>query len=200
MLEFYQAFAKGADLMRLTEEMLFVSPLEIAGTQRTPWETETIDLDIPVPPPHDARGRAFVEFSREDTRGPVPAGDLGFPAAPAGRGDALRRRAARPFPRQARQAPRGGLRGGRRAPPPRAHVHRVADPLENLAALASDPGSRRVGRPLRALRRRHGNRERLLRAQRPGRPGEPVPAPDGGPREARRPGSGHDEDYVEALE
>ena len=74
MLEFYQAFAKGADLMRLTEEMLSGLAVEITGAPRTPWGTETIDW---TPPFRRLTMReAVVEFSREDPRGPVSAADL----------------------------------------------------------------------------------------------------------------------------
>src|SRR5207253_4554004 len=38
MLEFYQAYAEGADLMRLTEEMLAEVVCEVAGSLKTPWK------------------------------------------------------------------------------------------------------------------------------------------------------------------
>ncbi|HEX4441313.1 MAG TPA: lysine--tRNA ligase [Thermoanaerobaculia bacterium] len=74
MLEFYQAFAKGSDLMRLTEEMLSGIAVEVAGGLRTPWGNETIDW---TPPFRTLTMReAVLEFSRDDPRGAVAREDL----------------------------------------------------------------------------------------------------------------------------
>ena len=74
MLEFYQAFARGSDLMRLTEEMLSGLAAEVAGGVRTPWGAETIDW---TPPFRRLTMReAVVEFSRGDSRGAVSLEDL----------------------------------------------------------------------------------------------------------------------------
>jgi lysyl-tRNA synthetase class 2 len=74
MLEFYQAFAKGSDLMALTEEMLAGLATEVAGSTRTPWGTETIDWTPPFR--RLTMRQAVVEFSREDPRGAVGNEDL----------------------------------------------------------------------------------------------------------------------------
>ena len=47
MLEFYQAYSEGADLMRLTEEMLSGLVGEVAGGPRTPWKGGEIDWTPP---------------------------------------------------------------------------------------------------------------------------------------------------------
>ena len=74
-------------------------------------------------------------------------------------------------------------------------------PTEISPLSRQRPGGPRVGGPLRALRRRHGDRQRLLRAERPGRAGRRASARqaeerEGGDLEA----APYDEDYVEALE
>ncbi len=56
-------------------------------------------------------------------------------------------------------------------------------PTEISPALAAQAGPAGMGRPIRALRGRHGDRQRVLGAQRPGRTGGPIPAADGGPRQ-----------------
>ena len=74
MLEFYQAYAEGADLMRLTEEMLSGLVAEVAGGSRTPWKGGEIDWT----PPYrrlTMRG-AVLEFTRSDARGPVTPVEL----------------------------------------------------------------------------------------------------------------------------
>jgi lysyl-tRNA synthetase, class II len=74
MLEFYQAYAEGADLMRLTEEMLSGIVAEVAGGSRTPWKGGEIDWT----PPYrrlTMRG-AVLEFTRSDARGPVTPAEL----------------------------------------------------------------------------------------------------------------------------
>ena len=74
MLEFYQAYSEGADLMRLTEEMLSGLVAEVAGGPRTPWKGGEIDWT----PPYrrlTMRG-AVLEFTRSDSRGPVTPAEL----------------------------------------------------------------------------------------------------------------------------
>jgi lysyl-tRNA synthetase class 2 len=69
MLEFYQAFARGSDLMRLTEEMLSGLAVEVAGGARTPWKDATIDW---TPPFRRLTMReAVLAFSKDDPRGAV---------------------------------------------------------------------------------------------------------------------------------
>jgi lysyl-tRNA synthetase class 2 len=74
MLEFYQAYAEGADLMRLSEELLSGLAREVAGGSTTPWNGGTIDW---TPPFRRLTMReAVVEFSKEDPRGAVRREDL----------------------------------------------------------------------------------------------------------------------------
>jgi lysyl-tRNA synthetase class 2 len=74
MLEFYQAYAEGADLMRLTEEMLSGLAREVAGEVRTPWGDATIDWTPPFR--RLTMRQAVVEFSAGDPRGAIAAEDL----------------------------------------------------------------------------------------------------------------------------
>ncbi|MEP6471591.1 MAG: lysine--tRNA ligase [Acidobacteriota bacterium] len=74
MLEFYQAYAEGADLMRLTQEMLSGLVAEVAGGARTPWKGGEIDW---TPPYRRLTMReAVLEFTRSDGRGPVAPSEL----------------------------------------------------------------------------------------------------------------------------
>jgi lysyl-tRNA synthetase, class II len=75
MLEFYQAYSEGADLMRLTEEMLSGLVLEVAGGSRTPWKGDSIDW---TPPYRRLTMRQAVrEFTRNDPRGEVAENEIG---------------------------------------------------------------------------------------------------------------------------
>jgi lysyl-tRNA synthetase, class II len=74
MLEFYQAYAEGADLIRLSEELLSGLARAVAGGERTPWNGGTIDW---TPPFRRLTMRhAVLEFSRADPRGAVSEGEL----------------------------------------------------------------------------------------------------------------------------
>jgi lysyl-tRNA synthetase class 2 len=74
MLEFYQAYSEGADLMRLTEDMLSGLVAEVAGGPRTPWKGGTIDW---TPPYRRLTMREAVrEFTRSDERGEVTTAEL----------------------------------------------------------------------------------------------------------------------------
>ena len=74
MLEFYQAYAEGADLMRLTEEMLSGLVVEVTGGSRTSWKEESIDW---TPPYRRLTMREAVrEFTKGDARGEVRADEL----------------------------------------------------------------------------------------------------------------------------
>ena len=90
------------------------------------------------------------------------------------RGPALRRREAGALPGEEGQAARGGLRGRRRGASRAADVHRGV-PDRDLAPLAAASGRSGVGGPLRAVRGWHGDRQRLLRAQRSGGAGRALP-------------------------
>ncbi len=75
MLEFYQAYARGEDLMRLTEEMLSGLAREVAGDIATPWGEVRIDW---TPPFRRLTMReAVIECTRDDPRGAVRLEDLG---------------------------------------------------------------------------------------------------------------------------
>jgi lysyl-tRNA synthetase, class II len=74
MLEFYQAYAEGGDLMNLTEEMLSEIVREVAGTSRTPWKEVSIDW---TPPYRRLTMREAVrEFTKGDPRGEVKAEEI----------------------------------------------------------------------------------------------------------------------------
>src|SRR5262249_5123098 len=74
MLEFYQAYASGQDLMRFSEELLSGLAREVAGGLATPWGEETIDW---TPPFRRLTMReAGGEFSRADPRGAGRPADL----------------------------------------------------------------------------------------------------------------------------
>ncbi len=73
MLEFYQAYAEGADLMKLTEEMLS-GLAEVVGTSRTPWKGEPIDW---TPPYRRLTMREAVRaFTKGDSRGEVSSDEI----------------------------------------------------------------------------------------------------------------------------
>jgi lysyl-tRNA synthetase class 2 len=74
MLEFYQAYAEGSDLMRLTEEMLSGLAREVTGGDRTPWGDALIEWTPPFR--RLTMRQAVVEFSTSDARGAIPAADL----------------------------------------------------------------------------------------------------------------------------
>jgi len=74
MLEFYQAFAEGADLMKLTEDMLSGLVRDVAGAPRTLWKDVTIDW---TPPYRRLTMREAVrEFTKGDPRGEVGAEEI----------------------------------------------------------------------------------------------------------------------------
>ena len=74
MLEFYQAYAEAADLMRLTEELLAGLAVAVAGGPATAWGGGTIDW---TPPFRRLTMReAVVAFSSGDPRGAIARGDL----------------------------------------------------------------------------------------------------------------------------
>jgi len=75
MLEFYQAYARASDLMRLTEEMLWALARELAGEAVTPWGKERIDWTPPFR--RITMREAVLEATREDPRGPVRPEELG---------------------------------------------------------------------------------------------------------------------------
>ena len=91
-------------------------------------------------------------------------------------------------PRQAGRPPLRDL--GRAALGPRPHDALGADlrhrpPGRDLAARQGAPGPPARGRPLRALRGGHGDRERLLGAERPARAARALPRPAEGARAGR---------------
>jgi lysyl-tRNA synthetase, class II len=74
MLEFYQAYAEGEDLMRLSEELLSGLAREVTGSVSTPWGETAIDW---TPPFRRLTMReAILEFSRLDAGGGLTPEDL----------------------------------------------------------------------------------------------------------------------------
>ena len=74
MLEFYQAYARAADLMELTEQMIVGLARQTAGGLTTPWGEQTIDW---TPPYRRVTMRhAVLEATREDPRGPLREEEL----------------------------------------------------------------------------------------------------------------------------
>jgi lysyl-tRNA synthetase class 2 len=74
MLEFYQAYAEGEDLMRLSEELLSGLAREVTGGASTPWGENVIDW---TPPFRRLTMReAVVEFSRGVAGGGLGLEDL----------------------------------------------------------------------------------------------------------------------------
>jgi lysyl-tRNA synthetase class 2 len=74
MLEFYQAYARADDLMRLTEEMLSGLVGDVAGGNRTVWGSETIDWTPPFR--RVTMRQAVLDATREDARGPLRPEEL----------------------------------------------------------------------------------------------------------------------------
>jgi lysyl-tRNA synthetase, class II len=74
MLEFYQAYAEGSDLMRLSEELLSQLARDVAGDLRTPWSGGTIDWTPPFR--RLTMRQAALEFSSGDPRGAVRPEEL----------------------------------------------------------------------------------------------------------------------------
>jgi lysyl-tRNA synthetase class 2 len=76
MLEFYQAYAEGADLIRLSEEMLSGLAVAVTGSVQTPWEGGAVQIDWTPPFRRLTMRDAVVEFSKDDPRGAVSREDL----------------------------------------------------------------------------------------------------------------------------
>jgi len=74
MLEFYQAYAEGSDLMRLSEELLSELAREVTGGLLTPWNGETVDWSPPFR--RLTMRQAVLEFSAGDPRGAVRPEEL----------------------------------------------------------------------------------------------------------------------------
>jgi lysyl-tRNA synthetase class 2 len=74
MLEFYEAYSRGSDLVRLSEELLSGLARAVTGDARTPWGEDAIDW---TPPFRRLTMReAVVEHTRDDPRGAVSMEDL----------------------------------------------------------------------------------------------------------------------------
>ncbi|HEY7111330.1 MAG TPA: lysine--tRNA ligase [Thermoanaerobaculia bacterium] len=74
MLEFYEAYSRASDLMRLTEEMLSGLVTDVAGGATTPWQGRTLDWTAPYR--RVTMREAVVEATRVDARGAIAAPDL----------------------------------------------------------------------------------------------------------------------------
>ncbi len=74
MLEFYEAYARAADLMRLTEEMFTGLVAAVVGGTTTPWQGRTLDWAAPYR--RVTMRQAVLEAARGDSRGALAAADL----------------------------------------------------------------------------------------------------------------------------
>jgi len=77
MLEFYEAYSRAADLMRLTEEMLTGLVAEVAGGAATPWQGRTLDWTAPYR--RVTMREAVIEATKGDARGALSPADLANP-------------------------------------------------------------------------------------------------------------------------
>ena len=172
MMELYQAYADYHDIMRLVEELVAALAQDVRGATALPWGDQVIDFAPPWPriPLRDAiLAESQVDIEQHRT---------------------LSRSAQRPGGRPAERRSRleSGQADRRAALPVRGAEADPADLSDRLSARAvatseEDAGSTRPGRALRGVRRRHGDRQRLHRAQRPARPARPLRG--AGPRPAR---------------
>ena len=195
MLEFYTAYFDCRDVMAMTEELVAGAA---AAAGEGPFAYRGRPLSFAPPFRRVRMTEAIAEVAAELSFGIDEAG-LADPATldawlevderaerarrakPRARGVRDRARAARPD--VARPPHRAALRGvGREALGPRRDAALRADLRRrlsgrDLAARQGAPGPAGRGRPLRAVRGRDGDRQRLLRAQRPARAAPALPRP-----------------------
>ncbi len=169
MLEFYWAYADYHQLMDLTEEMLVGLASSVLGAEKLSYKGKTLDLKRPWPRWTMAEALhklAGVEPARTETV-------EGLLAEAQARGLALppELQAANPFYGKLlafvfEELCEPSLDGP-------AFI--IDHPVEISPLSKQKPEDAALHRALRALPGRHGGRQRLLRAQRPRRPGRALP-------------------------
>ena len=194
MLEFYQAYATYEDLMELTETLFHELAREVSRRRGDHLPGTAVSLASPWPRiPHEGRDREAVDARRCCPSGlERPMLDDDAALREAGSRPAASARAAtswRAVLRKSDSARRAGGRAvrprrredaARRSPRVRHRIPGRTSPLSRRNDARSD-----ARRPLRAVHRRPRDRQRLLRAERPGRPARPLRAP--GRRQGARP-------------
>ena len=207
MLEFYTAYFDCRDVIDTTEQLVADAARKVTGTDAVTLPRGCRVLRASLPAGLDGRrhrrGRRRSRAGASTRRGsPTPRRSRrGSRSGPRRRGSRRGRRTSRCSSSRSRgrssgalvrQPGRPALRGlGRAQVGPGEHAPVAADLRGRLPPrhLAAGQGPRRSPgrrRPLRALRRGHGDRERLLRAQRPAGAAPALPRPAEGAR-ARRP-------------
>ena len=171
MVEFYQAYADYTDLMDLTETLMARVAEAVTGSA----DGRLSGAD------HRVR-RAMAPAVAVRLAGRTRGGPAGRPGRPRAAARLCRR--AQGDGHENRQARQGGHQALRRAGAAAAAAadlhHRL--PGRGVAAVAAQRPHPRADRALRAVHRRAGDRQRLLRAERPGGPARAVPAAGQGAR------------------
>ena len=163
MMEFYQAYATYEDLMAMTEELFVFIVRELFDSPRFSYQGKEIDL---TPPWRRLTVRdAVVEIGGVEAGRPRRRRPNGRPCPEArNRGEGER---------PARQGADGDLRRNGGEEPHSADLRHPL-PRRRLAPLPPERRGPLADRPLRALHLREGDRERLLRTERPRRPAREV--------------------------
>ena len=179
MLEWYEAYADYEDVARHAEELVHFVATQVGQDRfKPPWARMTLGDAI------------SASRRRRHLRAPLARG--------AAAGDA-----------RARARGAGGGHLGAAGRPPALQVRRAgaagADlphglPRRAVAVRQAPPHQGGAGRALGGLRRRHGDRQRVHRAQRPRRAAPPLRGAARRRRGRRRGGAPFDEAYIQALE
>ncbi len=181
MLEFYWAYSNYEHLMDVTEELLVELAERILGTKKLLYKGKELDLTPPVA--QAEHGGGALEVRRPVGRAETATAE-GLLAAFRARG---------------LEAPKAALGAGganyglllsalfeelceEHLDQP---VFIIDHPVEISPLVEAEALGSPLHRALRALHRRHGDRERLLGAQRSGRPGGALPAAARGARGRR---------------
>ena len=191
MLEFYQAYATYEDLMALTEELFRELAREVAGGETITYGGQSVSLASPWPriPMKDAIVTAVgAELLPRGLERAMLDDEAALSRWIASTGLAERKdELAAVLRKSDNHGERVGALfdyAGEKALPADRPAFVTDYPAETSPLSRrndADPGARR---PLRAVHRRARARERLLRAQRPGRSARALPAP------GRRQGAG----------
>ena len=173
MMELYQAYADYHDIMSLVEELVAGLARDVRGTPALPWGDQVIDFTPPWP--RISLRDAILERSQVDIERYPDAESLRASAQCAGL------RNVDPTWNRAKLIDE--LLSQFVEPKLIQPTFLIDYPLELSPLAKQRPGSARSGRAVRGLRWRHGDRERLHRAQRSARPACPLRG--AGPRSRR---------------